>query len=113
MYLSTQAKCQQLKQNYILVSLWECQFCKLKETDPELQTFLTDFEIIPPLNPRDAFFGARINADKFVDKEIKMQSFIADKTLNFFTIDNTNPLIFFSSFTVKLYLTIKTFTVLA
>ena len=28
-----------------------------KKTDPELQTFLESFELVPPLEPRDAFFG--------------------------------------------------------
>ena len=30
-----------------------------KKRDPELQAFLKKFEMVPPLEPRDAFFGAR------------------------------------------------------
>ena len=33
-----------------------------KKTDPELQAFLESFELVPPLEPRDAFFGGRTGA---------------------------------------------------
>lgn len=41
---------------------WGCEFAKQKKTDPELQSFLENFEMVPPLEPRDAFFGGRTGA---------------------------------------------------
>ena len=41
---------------------WECVFKKEKKTDPELQAFLQELEMVPPLNPRDAFYGGRTGA---------------------------------------------------
>ena len=37
-------------------------FARQKQTDPELQAFLETFEFVPPLEPRDAFFGGRTGA---------------------------------------------------
>lgn len=34
------------------------------ETDPHLKEFVQKVEIVPPLNPREAFFGGRTNAIK-------------------------------------------------
>lgn len=38
---------------------WGCDFAKDQKTDPELKTFLEQFETVTPLEPRDAFFGER------------------------------------------------------
>lgn len=38
---------------------WGCDFAKDQKTDPELKTFLEQFETVTPLEPRDAFFGGR------------------------------------------------------
>ena len=40
----------------------ECQFENEKKTDKQLQDSLKTFELVEPLNPRDAFFGGRTNA---------------------------------------------------
>ena len=47
---------------YNVVEMWGCDFAKQKETDPELAEFLENFEFVPPLEPRDAFFGGRTGA---------------------------------------------------
>ena len=47
---------------YTVVEKWECFFKKEKKTDPELQAFLQELEMVPPLNPRDAFYGERTGA---------------------------------------------------
>ena len=47
---------------YRVISMWGCQFAEKKKTEPELIQFLETFEFVPPLNPRDAFFGGRTGA---------------------------------------------------
>lgn len=32
------------------------------KSEPELSTFLSNLDIVPPLIPRDSFFGGRTNA---------------------------------------------------
>ena len=44
---------------YTVFEMWGCDFARQKETDPELAKFLENFEFVPPLEPRDAFFGGR------------------------------------------------------
>lgn len=44
---------------YTVIKKWGCKFAKDKKTDPELQSFLKSFELVPPLDWRDAFFGGR------------------------------------------------------
>ena len=42
---------------YTVIEMWGCDFARQKQTDPELAEFLANFEFVPPLEPRDAFFG--------------------------------------------------------
>ena len=44
---------------YQVVEKWGCEFAKEKKTDQDLQSFLESFEMLPLLEPRDAFFGGR------------------------------------------------------
>ena len=53
---------------YNVVEMWGCDFAKQKETDPELAEFLEHFEFVPPLEPRDAFFGGRTGAATLYSK---------------------------------------------
>ena len=39
-----------------------------KKTDPQLKAFVDKLDIVPPLNPREAFFGGRTNAIKLHHK---------------------------------------------
>ena len=62
-YDATLKKAALLRQaGYTVVEKWECVFRKEKKTDPELQAFLQELEMVPPLNPRDAFYGGRTGA---------------------------------------------------
>lgn len=47
---------------YNVIETWGCDFAKQKEADPELAEFLETFKFVPPLEPRDAFFGGRTGA---------------------------------------------------
>jgi len=68
-YKCTLEKIKKLKdQGYHVIEKWECEWDKDVKTDPELQQFLVDFEIVDPLHHRDAFFGGRTNAVKLHHK---------------------------------------------
>ena len=41
---------------------WECDYVKERKEDPQLKQFVDNFELITPLEPRDAFFGGRTEA---------------------------------------------------
>ena len=54
---------------YEVRSIWEHDYRKLKETH-EMQQFLDTYDIVTNLEPRDAFFGGRVNGFKlFRDTE--------------------------------------------
>ena len=43
---------------------WKCELKKDLEEDEEMKQFFDEYEIIDPLQPRDAFYGGRTNATK-------------------------------------------------
>lgn len=47
---------------YTVVEEWECAFKEEKKTNPALPAFLNEFELVPPLNSREAFYGGRTDA---------------------------------------------------
>ena len=47
---------------YHVVEKWECEFQEAKKTDPALKAFLDDLDMVPPLDPRDSFYGGRVGA---------------------------------------------------
>ena len=51
-----------LRAGYTVVEMWECEWQKLVDTNAEVQCFLASLELVPPLKPRDAFFGGRTGA---------------------------------------------------
>ena len=64
-YETTQQKINELRaQGYTVVEMWGCEWDRLKETSPDIRTFVDDLAFIKPLNPRDAFCGGRTNAVK-------------------------------------------------
>ncbi|CAH3121920.1 unnamed protein product [Pocillopora meandrina] len=59
----TEDKCQTLRQmGYKVVQIWECQWKEQKKASKEIQDFLKEINLVPQLNPRDAFFGGRTGA---------------------------------------------------
>ena len=56
---------------YTVIEMWGCNFAKQKETNPELAEFLENFEFVPPLEPRDAFFGGRTGLRPCTPKQQK------------------------------------------
>jgi len=64
-YEATQRKIRQLQAlGYNVIEMWECEWTCLKDTSPDIQTFVDSLEFTEPLNPRDAFCGGRMNAVK-------------------------------------------------
>jgi len=62
-YQATLQKTAYLREcNYTVIEKWGCEFAREKKTDPELMSFLETFELIEPLELRDAFFGGRTGA---------------------------------------------------
>ena len=47
---------------YRVIVKWECEYVKEKTIDPELKAFADAFEMVTPLEPRNAFFGGRTEA---------------------------------------------------
>ena len=56
------------KVGYNVIEMWGCEFKKQKESNPELAEFLKSFEFVPPLNPRDTFFGGQTGAATLYSK---------------------------------------------
>ena len=61
-----EATCEKLKSlqraGFNLIVEWECHWEKKVKATPDLQTFLNTMTMVPPLQPRDAFFGGRTGA---------------------------------------------------
>ncbi len=53
---------------YTLVEMWECQWQRQKQQDPDVKTFMESFHLTTRLEPREAFFGGRTNAIKLYDQ---------------------------------------------
>ena len=59
----TERREQRLRQlGYSVVTMWECQWQTLKRDQPHVSDLVAHFQLQPPLQPRDAFFGGRTNA---------------------------------------------------
>ena len=52
------------KRGFEVEQKWECELEKELEEDEEMKQFFEQYEIIDPLQPRDAFYGGRTNATK-------------------------------------------------
>ena len=51
-----------LREGYKVIENWECQWDRQVETNEAVQRFLKSIDLVPPLEPRDAFFGGRTGA---------------------------------------------------
>ena len=49
---------------FVVVQKWECELEKELKEDEEMKRFFDEYEIVDPLQPRDAFYGGRTNATK-------------------------------------------------
>ena len=49
---------------FVVVQKWQCELEKELKEDEEMKQFFDEYEIVDPLQPRDAFYGGRTNAAK-------------------------------------------------
>ena len=71
MYEATKAKEQMLfREGYNPVVIWECEWDHKVKHDSEVISFLSTYEKVDPLEPRDAFFGGRTNAPPSITRPI-------------------------------------------
>ena len=65
LYKDTIRKVNYLKNHdFLVVQKWGCELKKELKGDEELKQFFEEYEVIDPLQPRDAFYGGRTNATK-------------------------------------------------
>ena len=63
LYNATEAKRMALlRAGYNVFECWECQWDEQVKTNQAVQRFLASFDLVAPLNPRDAFYGGRTGA---------------------------------------------------
>ena len=46
-----------LRAGYTVIEMWECQWDRLVDNEPAVSQFLGSFDLVPPLEPLEAFFG--------------------------------------------------------
>ena len=77
LYEDTGVKVKYLKdQGFEVIQMWECKLVKERENDEEMKRYFEEYELVDPLQPRDAFYGGRTNAAKLLhecqgDEKIK------------------------------------------
>lgn len=49
---------------YHIVEVWECDIKRELEHDEDMKRYFDTYDLVDPLEPRDAFFGGRTNATK-------------------------------------------------
>jgi G:T-mismatch repair DNA endonuclease (very short patch repair protein) len=68
LYEQTIERSEQIKKaGYYLIEMWECNWTKSKEYKEEIKRIEKKFEKFEELSPRNAFFGGRTNATKYVE----------------------------------------------
>ena len=51
-----------LRAGYTVIEMWECDWDRLVDNEPAVSQFLASFDLVAPLEPREAFFGGRTSA---------------------------------------------------
>ena len=51
-----------LRAGYTVIEMWECDWDRLVDNEPAVSQFLASFDLVPPLEPREAFFAGRTGA---------------------------------------------------
>ena len=68
--------CHLRDQGFKVIEMWECNLLKEMEHNEDIKRYFEEYEIVNPLQPRDAFYGGRTNAAKLFhecqdDEEIR------------------------------------------
>ena len=65
LYEDTMEKISNLEnQGFEVKKMWECKLIKKMEQDQDMAAYFEEYDIVDPLQPRDAFYGGRTNAAK-------------------------------------------------
>jgi hypothetical protein len=56
--------CYLREQGFNIMEMWECDLKKELEENEEIRHYFEEYDLVDPLQPRDAFFGGRTNAAK-------------------------------------------------
>ena len=65
LHQTTVEKAKYLKdQGYRVVEVWECDIQRELEQNEDMRRYFDTYDLVDPLEPRDAFFGGRTNAAK-------------------------------------------------
>ena len=51
-----------LRAGFKVLEIWQCEWDEQLKKNAEVQRFLNSFDLVPPLQPRDSFFGGRTEA---------------------------------------------------
>jgi hypothetical protein len=51
-------------QGYNVIEVWECAINRKLANDAEMKNYFDHYEVVDPLEPRDALYGGRTNAAK-------------------------------------------------
>ena len=51
-----------LRAGFKVLEIWQCEWHEQLKKNAEVQRFLNSFDLVAPLNPRDAFYGGRTEA---------------------------------------------------
>ena len=51
-----------LRAGFNVLEIWECEWDQLVVNNTEVQAYLASFDLVPPLEPRDSFYGGRTGA---------------------------------------------------
>ena len=49
-----------------VVEMWECDLTKELEHNEAMKRYFDEYDLVDPLQPREAFYGGRTNAAKLV-----------------------------------------------
>ena len=61
-YRTTQTKVRSLRvRGYTVVEMWECDWHRRLQDQPQVADYVASLHLQPPLQPREAFFGGRTN----------------------------------------------------
>ena len=60
--------CYLKEQGFNIVEMWECDLKRELEEDERMRRYFEGYDLVDPLQPRDAFFGGRTNATKLFHK---------------------------------------------
>ena len=53
-------------QGFEVIEMWECKLVKEREQDEEMKRYFEEYDLVEPLQPREAFYGGRTNAAKLL-----------------------------------------------